>query len=55
LLYIECFRLLEVILCFFGPRPLLPLLLLLGPPFFPVIHFLSTTMLTGLTDILHMQ
>jgi hypothetical protein len=40
---------------FFGQRPLVPLLLL-GPPFFPIILFGSTTLLTGMTGIsLHMQ
>jgi hypothetical protein len=38
-----------------GQRPLVPLLLL-GPPFFPIILFGSTTLLTGMTGIsLHMQ
>jgi hypothetical protein len=41
--------------CFFGQRPLVPLLLL-GPPFFPIILFGSTTLLTRMTGIsLHMQ
>jgi hypothetical protein len=36
-------------------RPLVPLLLL-GPPFFPIILFRSTTLSTGMTGItLHMQ
>jgi hypothetical protein len=40
---------------FFGQRPLVPLLLL-GPPFFLIILFGSTTLLTGMTGIsLHMQ
>jgi hypothetical protein len=35
-------------------RPLLPLLL--GPPFYQILLFLSTTLLTGMTGIsLHMQ
>jgi hypothetical protein len=33
---------------FFGQRPLVPLLLF-GPPFFPIILFGSTTLLTGMT------
>jgi hypothetical protein len=38
-----------------GQRPLVPLLLL-GPPFFTIILFGSTTLLTGMTGIsLHMQ
>jgi hypothetical protein len=42
-------------LFFFGQRPLVPLLLQ-GPPFFPIIHFGSTTLLTGMTgNSLHMQ
>jgi hypothetical protein len=40
---------------FFGQLPLVPLLLL-GPQFFPIILFLSTTLSTGMTSIsLHMQ
>jgi hypothetical protein len=40
---------------FLWGQPLVPLLLL-GPPFFPIILFGSTTLLTGMTDIsLHMQ
>jgi hypothetical protein len=40
---------------FTGQRPLVPLLLL-GPPFFPIILLVSTTLLTGMTGIsLHMQ
>jgi hypothetical protein len=40
---------------FLGQRPLVPLLLL-GPPFFPIILFGSTTLLTGMTGIsLHIQ
>jgi hypothetical protein len=36
-------------------QPLVPLLLL-GPPFIPIIYFVSTTLLTGMTSIsLHMQ
>jgi hypothetical protein len=45
-------------LFFFGggcQQPLVPLLLL-GPPFFPIILFGSTTLLTVMTDnYLHMQ
>jgi hypothetical protein len=38
-----------------GQRPLVPLLFL-GPPFFPIILFGSTTLLTRMTGIsLHMQ
>jgi hypothetical protein len=38
-----------------GQRPLVPLLLL-GPPFFPIILFRSTKLSTGMTGItLHMQ
>jgi hypothetical protein len=38
-----------------GQRPLVPLLLL-APPFFPIILFGSTTLLTGMTgNSLHMQ
>jgi hypothetical protein len=38
-----------------GQRPLV-LLLLFGPPFFPIILFLSTTLLRGMTGIsFHMQ
>jgi hypothetical protein len=40
---------------FVGQQPLVPFLLL-GPPFFPIILFGSTTLLTGMTGIsLHMQ
>jgi hypothetical protein len=40
---------------FLGQRPLVPLLLL-GPPFLPIILFGSTILLTGMTGIsLHMQ
>jgi hypothetical protein len=40
---------------FLGQRPLVPLLLL-GLPFFPIVLFGSTTLLTGMTGIsLHMQ
>jgi hypothetical protein len=40
---------------FFGQWPLVPLPLL-GPPFFPIILFGSTTLLTGMTgNSLHMQ
>jgi hypothetical protein len=35
---------------FFGQRTFVPLLLL-GPPFYPVILFLSTTLLAGMTGI----
>jgi hypothetical protein len=39
----------------FGQRPLVPLLLLC-PPFFPIILFVSTTLLTGMTgNSLHIQ
>jgi hypothetical protein len=40
--------------CFLGQRPLVPLLLL-GPPFFPIILFGSTTLFTGTGISLHMQ
>jgi hypothetical protein len=47
--------LLMVLFCFLGQRPPVPLLLL-GPPFFPIILFGSTTLLTGMTNSsLHMQ
>jgi hypothetical protein len=40
---------------FLGQQPLVPLLLL-GPPFFPIILFGSTTLLPRMTgDSLHMQ
>jgi hypothetical protein len=40
---------------FLGQRPLVPLLLL-GPPFFPIILFWSTTLVTRMTgNSLHMQ
>jgi hypothetical protein len=40
---------------FLGQRHVVPLLLL-GPPLFPIILFLSTTLLTGMTGIsLHLQ
>jgi hypothetical protein len=46
----------EIGCCFFGQQPFVPLLLLLGPPFFPIILFWSTTLLTGMTgNSLHMQ
>jgi hypothetical protein len=44
-----------IILFFWGQRPHVPLLLL-GPPFLPIILFGSTTLLSGMTGIsLHMQ
>jgi hypothetical protein len=40
---------------FWGQRPFVPLLLL-GPPFFPIILFGYTTLLAGMTGIsLHIQ
>jgi hypothetical protein len=48
-------RQVSIFIDFFGQRHLVPLLLL-GPPFFPMIHFGSTTLLTWMTGIsLHMQ
>jgi hypothetical protein len=45
----------DVQIAFLGQRPLVPLLLL-GPPFTPIILFGSTTLLTGMTGIsLHMK
>jgi hypothetical protein len=37
--------------CFWGQGPIVPFLLL-SPPFFPIIHFLSTTPSTGMTGML---
>jgi hypothetical protein len=48
-------RLVDWPIVFLGQRPLVPLLLI-GPPFFLMILFGSTTLLTGTTGIsLHMQ
>jgi hypothetical protein len=46
---------LDSFLLFFGQQPL-ELFLLLGPPFFPIILFMSNALLTGVTGIsLHLQ
>jgi hypothetical protein len=42
--------------CVFGQRPLVPFLLLLGPPFFPITRFGPPPCFTRMTGIsLHMQ
>jgi hypothetical protein len=39
-----------------GQRPIVPFLLLIGPPFFPIIVFMPTALLTGMAGIsLHLQ